>query len=290
MNAVLYAAKSTQDARGSIGTQLADGRALAERDGLTVVGEYQDEAASAYHGNRGEGLARAQAHAEREGAALIVQHSDRLARGDGGEAQHLVEIVLWARRSGVTLRSVQDPQTFDGMGLVYAALMGDRNHEGSARKSKAVTDGMRRRAADRGKLAGGPRPYPYQWVSELIEGRKVSHLEVVPDEAEVVREVYRLTINGMSQMGIARDLNARRVPTLRAAQWTQGSVRKILTNPLYVGRIRHKGEEFAGEHDAIITAETFTATVAIREAATRTKGHGGGTRPNGPHLLTNGLL
>lgn len=56
MSAVLYGAKSTTDHAGSIGTQLDDCRAMAEREGRNVVSEFSDEAASAYHGNRGEGL------------------------------------------------------------------------------------------------------------------------------------------------------------------------------------------------------------------------------------------
>ena len=54
--AVIYAAKSTEDKHGSIGTQLEDCRALAERNGFEVVGEFTDEAFSAYSGNRGPGL------------------------------------------------------------------------------------------------------------------------------------------------------------------------------------------------------------------------------------------
>lgn len=92
--AILYAAKSTEDKRGSIPTQLADGREFADRAGLPVAAEYADEAASAWSGDRGPQLAAALAHAERIGAALIVQHSDRLARGDARQARHLIEIYL----------------------------------------------------------------------------------------------------------------------------------------------------------------------------------------------------
>ena len=57
--AVLYAAKSTEDKRGSIPTQLEDCREIAEREGWNIADEFQDEAASAYSGNRGPGLAAA---------------------------------------------------------------------------------------------------------------------------------------------------------------------------------------------------------------------------------------
>ena len=36
---------------------------------------------------------------------LIVQHSDRLARGNAKQARHLVEIVTWAIKHDVTIRS-----------------------------------------------------------------------------------------------------------------------------------------------------------------------------------------
>lgn len=44
---------------GSIPTQLEDARQLAERDGLEIVAEFCDEAASAFRSDRGPNLARA---------------------------------------------------------------------------------------------------------------------------------------------------------------------------------------------------------------------------------------
>jgi hypothetical protein len=71
--AAIYAAKSTEDKRGSIPDQVADCRALAEREGLAVDGrEYEDKNASAYSGDRGPRLAAAQAECER----LAVKHGE----------------------------------------------------------------------------------------------------------------------------------------------------------------------------------------------------------------------
>jgi DNA invertase Pin-like site-specific DNA recombinase len=83
------------------------------------VAEFQDEAASAYSGDRGPGLASALAECESQVAehgscTLICQHSDRLARGDAREARHLIEIVLWAIKHDVELLSVQDPEILAG--------------------------------------------------------------------------------------------------------------------------------------------------------------------------------
>src|SRR5207247_8358844 len=91
--AILYAAKSTEDPRGSVARQLAEARAWAEENGWIVVAEYDDIKASGYSADRGEKLALAQAHAEQLAAEygpgrvmLVVQHSDRFARGDGKKA------------------------------------------------------------------------------------------------------------------------------------------------------------------------------------------------------------
>ena len=59
MRAVIYAAKSTEDEKGSIPDQLEDGRKLAAARDFEVAAEHQDEAKSAYPGNRGDGLAAA---------------------------------------------------------------------------------------------------------------------------------------------------------------------------------------------------------------------------------------
>ena len=85
---VIYAAKSTEDRRGSFPDQRHECRAAIERDSdRSVVAEYTDEAFSAFHGSRGPGLIDAMQHAEelaQDGASeLWALHSDRLARGDG---------------------------------------------------------------------------------------------------------------------------------------------------------------------------------------------------------------
>lgn len=244
--AVVYAAKSSMDPRGSIETQLADGRALAEREGMAVAGEYSDEAASAYRGDRGPGLARAQAHAERERCALIVQHSDRLARGDGRRAKHLVEYALWAIKSGVTIRSVQDPQTFND--LLYAVVTGQRNHEDSARKSKATRDGLKRRA-ERGQPVGAV-PIGYFVETTVIDGEVITRRAIDPTGRGVVERMFELAAQGATPGRVSRTLNAEGARTQRGKLWTTRAARRVLTNEDYLG---------ATGYPALIDAARFEA-------------------------------
>jgi site-specific DNA recombinase len=275
--AILYAAKSTADPRGSIPTQLSDARAMAVREAWEINGEYSDEAASAWSGDRGPQLAAAMEHAQRIApCVLVVQHSDRLARGDGLQARHLGELYFWALKAGVELRSVQDDSTFTNPLLAFA--MGERNAEDSRRKSLAVAAGMKRVAAA-GRPSGGPRPYGYRYVAGELVG--------VDAEGVIVRRIFGDFAGGQSLSAIARGLYREGVPTLRGGPWRQSTVSGILRNPVYVGRIRYDGETFSGQHEPLIDEATWQRVQDLLGARPR-QGRG---RPSvGLHLFRGGML
>jgi DNA invertase Pin-like site-specific DNA recombinase len=186
---VVYAAKSTEDRRGSIPDQLRECREAIEREGgRLVVGEYVDESFSAFHGSRGPGLADAMQHAEELArefgtAELWALHSDRLARGDGRVARHAVEIALWALKRDVRVRTIQDPDTFRD--LLYAVVTGQRNHEDSRRKGLASAAGYRRAVA-RGEYTG-TKADGYRRVVEIDDDGNVNkRLEIDPERQPVI--------------------------------------------------------------------------------------------------------
>lgn len=275
--AIVYAAKSTADPRGSIPTQLQDGRAMAIREAWEIDGEYADESASAWSGDRGPQLAAAIEHAERIApCVLVVQHSDRLARGDGLKARHLGELYFWALKASVELRSVQDDSTFTNPLLAFA--MGERNAEDSRRKSLAVAAGMKRIAAA-GRPSGGPRPYGYRYqAGELVE---------VEAEAVIVRRIFGAYLAGQSMTAIGRGLQRDGAPTLRGGPWRQSTVNGVLRNPTYIGMIRYDGETFPGQHEPLIDAVTWRKA---QELLTVRPNNGRGRPPKGPHLFRGGLL
>ena len=291
--AVLYAAKSTADLKGSIETQLADGRALAEREGVEVLAEYRDEAASAYSGDRGPKLVAAREHAERLAAergtaALIVQHSDRLARGDGKRAAHLVEYALWALKSDVKIRSVQDPQTFED--LLYAVVTGQRNHEDSQRKAAATRDG-KRRAFERGEHGGGPVQDGYAALAEVEGGRPVRRIVEDPTRAPIIRRIFELAEAGVADASIARRLNREGERTLAGRSWTRRRVQDTVTNAVYAGFVVwHRGrpdeQRRPGAHPALVEADVFERIQGLRAARDRAVGSDRTPgRPNSRHVL-----
>ena len=292
--AVIYAAKSTSDPRGSIPTQLADARAAAEAAGRTVVAEYSDEDASAYHGNRGAGLAAARDHAirlasEHSGAEIWVQHSDRVARGDGIEADHLAEVFFALRRGGVALRSVQDDSNLDD--AIRVVLIGERNHEDSRRKGAAVSSGMKRRKAKGLHNVGGPGKFGYDLVRDEYGRPAPVPLRINRAEAVTVRRIFNDLAHGISQKQLARDLNDDGLTTKTGGSWWQGTVGKTSRDPFYAGFLRvADGELVPGQHDPIVDLDTFERVQQI-VADRRLNGDGkGGRTSQRPALFTHGHL
>ena len=119
-------------------------------------------------------------------------------------------------------------------------------------------------------------PYGY----ENKDGKMV----VVPEEAEVVKDIFRMSLSGMGCHRIAKVLNDRGFKTKRNGIWHASSVEGILKNEKYTGDVilqktftdesfnRHVnyGEEdmylHKNHHEAIISHEDFDkATEAMRQ-------------------------
>jgi hypothetical protein len=254
---LIYAAKSTEDRRGSIPGQFADcAAAIATCAGRSVIAEYEDEGFSAFTGNRGPKLVEAMLHAEalveEDGTVeLWVQHSDRLARGDGQTARHTVEIALWALKHRVKIRTVQDPDTFRD--LLYAVVTGQRNHEDSRRKGLSSQSG-RQRAAARGDFIGY-RPDGYRVAVYLDEDGAVRKQMVFdPDRQPVFETIFQLALAGTRPAAITAALRERGWLTKpsrrgdRAVPWTIGRVIEVLQNPRYASLALFGGEIVARGH------------------------------------------
>lgn len=62
------------------------------------------------------------------------------------------------------------------------------------------------------------------------------NLTIQPEEAEVVREIFDLYLNGMGTYLIAKKLNEQGIPTIRKSDcWQDSVIKGILQNPVYEG-------------------------------------------------------
>lgn len=101
----------------------------------------------------------------------------------------------------------------------------------------------------KGKWAGGMVPFGYR----VDNHRLVPN----PETADVVRRIFRRFLEIQSPKAIALELNKDGIPARGGATWTTQHIYRILNNHTYIGRVLYKGEEYEGEHDAIIDAATW---------------------------------
>jgi site-specific DNA recombinase len=80
----------------------------------------------------------------------------------------------------------------------------------------------------RGRHVHGSIPFGYR-----SKGR--GELEVVEEQAAIVRQIFRAAKEGDSPARIARDLNADGVPSPRGGGWSRQGVTRMIRNPIYAG-------------------------------------------------------
>ena len=122
----------------------------------------------------------------------------------------------------------------------------------------------------KGIWMGGPVPLGYQ----VIERKLVP----VPDEAERVRTIMGRYLEVRSAPALITILRAEGVVTKiqqRASgphrggiPFARGSLFHLLKNPIYRGKIVHKGQVYDGEHEAIVDEDLWDAVQArLKEKA-----------------------
>lgn len=179
---------------------------------------------------------------------LVVYKDDRIGR----RMWEIGAYVMSLKSFGVDIYTVKDgcisPESDDIMGQMMLAL-----RYGNAQKSSSDT-GMRvkdtaQKLVQKGKFMGGKAPYGYklELSGEVSKhGRALHHLVVVPEQAEVVKYIYELSLHKeFGAAKIARILNEHEDYKNRAPKdvWKCGTIVSILTNPIYAGYTAYKRRE-----------------------------------------------
>ncbi|BDG76751.1 hypothetical protein wHmt_13090 [Wolbachia pipientis] len=95
---------------------------------------------------------------------------------------------------------------------------------------------------------GGTLPLGYDVKDkELIINEK---------EAKIVEHIFERYLELKSMAELARELNSQGYRT-KSDIFKKATVRRIITNPIYMGKIRHYEKEYEGKHEAIIEEEKW---------------------------------
>jgi len=116
----------------------------------------------------------------------------------------------------------------------------------------------------KGMWMGGVAPLGY-----AIEHRK---LVVLPSEAGTVRRIFdryrelgsvRLLKQELDKQGIRSKRRADRNGALSGGQlFSRGALYALLSNPIYIGEIAHKGARYPGQHEAVLEREIWDGVQA----------------------------
>ena len=116
-------------------------------------------------------------------------------------------------------------------------------------------------ARKKGKWIGGCPPLGYDVAPE---GGK---LVVNPAEADQVRAIFDLYLQERSLLRCVELLNGRgwrtKAWTTKAgrrregSRWEKTSLRKLLTNPVYVAKVSYRGSTYEGEHPGVMDPDVF---------------------------------
>ena len=220
---------------------------------------------------------------------LVIKDFSRFSRRNSRGLVELEDL----RDAGVRIISIGDgidfPNDDDWLKIQFQFLINEMPVTDTSKKVKSV---IRRRQEDGRWICAAPYGY--------IVNKK-QQFEVVPVEADIVRRIYRMYIDGWGYKKIANSLTDEGIPTPRMAErerkiaegedyrrsvksaWSIATVQGILDNDFYIGTLRQgkytrakiNGRDILRDeveqivienhHQPIMDYRTFAAVRALRE-------------------------
>ena len=221
---------------------------------------------------------------------LIVKDFSRFSRRNSRGLVELEDL----RDAGVRIISIGDnidfPNDDDWLKIQFQFLINEMPVTDTSKKVRSV---IKRRQQDGKWICAAPYGY-------IVNKRQ--EFEVVPAEAEIVRRIFQLYIDGWGYKKIANQLTDEAIPTPRMAEqerklaagdeyrrtvkpaWAIVTVQGILDNDFYIGTLRQgkytrkkiNGKDIRRDeldhiviehhHQEIIDYRTFAAARALRES------------------------
>lgn len=169
---------------------------------------------------------------------IIIIEVTRLSRGNQGDAQIILDCLKYSNRNNGVL-VITPTKTYDVAHssedeeyMEFELFMSRREYKMIQKRM----DRGRRQAVVEGNFMGSYRPYGY----DIIKTKTGRTLQPNPDETPIVKLIFELAVNENFTPGkIARRLDAMGVPTYSgASEWSLSSVKEILKNPVYIGKVR----------------------------------------------------
>lgn len=211
---------------------------------------------------------------------VLVMEVERLARGDTIDQGIVAQAFKLSNTKIITPIKTYDPNNeYDEEYFEFGLFMSRREFKTIKRRLNAG----RLRSVKDGNYIGSVAPYGYE--KARIDKRHT--LIIKESEADIVKMIFDMYINGTSKNEIARKLNAMQIPTKYGYKWLSSGIRDVLKNPTYIGKLKwdtrkevktvvngkvkisrprdSNAPNFNGIHPAIIDIDTWNKAQELNE-------------------------
>lgn len=211
---------------------------------------------------------------------VLTMDIDRLARGETIDQGIMAQAFKYSGTRIITPYKTYDPANdTDETFMEFNLFMARQEYKTIKRRLQAG----RLASVKEGHYIGTRMPFGYERLVD--KGGKGISLQIVPEKAAMVRQIFAWYLDGVGANTIANRMNAMGITTDLGNSWDGNRIRNLLRNPTYIGMVqwnrrktvvsvqggertksRPLSDEYIcirGQHDPIIDQETWNQIQAM---------------------------
>ena len=168
--------------------------------------------------------------------AVIVREIERLSRGDLIDAGTILKIFSLTNTLIITPSERYDLRNESDRMIVEMKLKSGNQYLEYTKKTMKRGKDL---ASMNGEFIAKSSPYGFEKVTYKEGRRNVKTLQIVPEQAEVVKLIFEsYAEKGMSMHSIADMLTEMKIKPINKETWSRYTIADMLVNPVYMGKIR----------------------------------------------------
>lgn len=190
---------------------------------------------------------------------VLIWRISRLSRN----LHDLLEVIAELKGYQVSLRSISENIDLSSpLGQFTLTMMGavaEMERESWVESNKIAIEERVKSGLWSGRIAFG-------YKSVNVQGkRNQTHLEIIPEEASIIKEIFSMYSNSYGIKAITIYLNKKGIKSKEGKAFSLYTIRAILNNPIYIGYLRFKGEIYKGVHQPIVDEQLWNSVQEIKQ-------------------------
>lgn len=277
--AALYCRLSVEDGTGEESESIRNQRILliayAQKNGWEIYDIYEDEDYSGLREDRPSFCRMLEDAKNKRFEIILCKTQSRFTRSAATAEIYLHErFPLWGIRFVTVVDGVDTSKKENKKARQINSLVNEWYCEELSENIRSVL----RRKMELGQFLGNYAPYGYE-----KDASDRHHLVIMEEEARVVQYIAKLYLSGLSCKKIGERLTQEHIPTPSqqkqkrgqdlgrkpSSQWGAGTVRKILTSPVYIGHMvqgREQKISYKSKKTAEVPKESWIIVKNTHEA------------------------